>query len=98
MSKEKFLERSLYNNVKLLGGWAVKFWPVTLVGFPDRIILLPGASVKFVELKTTGKKPTPKQTLMMEKLKRLGFDVRVIDSEEKLNQLINDCKHAIQAA
>ena len=89
MSNEKLLERKLREAVAKAGGWAVKFWAVSISGFPDRIILLPQGRVSFVELKSTGKKPTAIQQAIIIKLRNLGFEVYVIDSEELLQQFLN---------
>jgi hypothetical protein len=54
---------------------------------PDRLILLNGRAY-FVELKTTGKRLRPSQSLVHSKLKKYGFDVTVIDCTEKINNFI----------
>jgi hypothetical protein len=53
---------------------------------PDRIVLMPGGRIWFVELKTTGKKPTPRQEFVIGWLRKLGFEVWVIDTQELLNE------------
>ena len=95
MSNEKLIEKKLRERVKKLGGWAVKFWAVNLVGFPDRVVLMPGGRVSFVELKSEGKKPTPRQLLVLDQLSKLGFAVYVIDNEEKLQNYLNEISNAI---
>lgn len=57
---EKLLERKLREEVKKLGGIALKFTSPFYTGMPDRIILMPGAKTRFVELKSPGKKPKKK--------------------------------------
>lgn len=88
MANEKLIERNLTNRVKKLGGWCLKFWPISVAGFPDRIVLLSKAKerIYFVELKSTGKKPLPIQEVIHKKLRRLGFRVDVIDGNEQLNE------------
>lgn len=88
MSVEKKLESLLYQKVRAMGGWAIKLWPVTVVGLPDRMVLLPGGRVSFVELKDTGKQPTPKQKAVMQTLLEMGFHVRVVDSFGALDNYI----------
>ena len=90
MDNEKLLETNLRNGAKKRGGWAVKFWPLSLAGFPDRFVLMPGAKTYFVEMKTTGKKPSPIQRIMHAKLLKLGFKVWVIDTQEILNDFFNE--------
>jgi len=42
-----------------MGGMAVKFTSPGLDGVPDRIVLLPGRKIAFVELKAPGKSRGP---------------------------------------
>ena len=85
---EKVLERNLCARVKALGGWAIKVPSSQITGLPDRLCLLPGGRAYFVEVKTTGKKPTLIQLLIHRRLEALGFPVTVIDSTETLNDFI----------
>lgn len=87
---EKVIEMKLRDKVKKLGGIALKIWCVTLSGFPDRIVLMPGGKVLFVELKTTGRKPTKLQLHVHELLRRLNFSVWIIDSEFLLQKFLNE--------
>ena len=83
---EKLIERKLVDGVKKLGGWALKFWPITFTGFPDRIVILPGGRIHFVELKTTGADLKPRQKIVIPKLIKMGCSVFVIDSQDLLNE------------
>lgn len=85
---EKIVERYLVNEIERLGGLCVKFPPLFFRGFPDRIVLLPGAVIAFVETKDTGKKPRPIQERVHAKLRKLGFRVEVIDSKEGVDNFI----------
>ena len=91
IESEKALERKLCAEVKAAGGWAIKLLPGLIKGLPDRMVLLPGGKVVFVEVKTTGLKPTKMQTLIHERLRALGFKVWVVDSSEKINNFIRLC-------
>ena len=84
--RESEIERQLAVSVKRLGGMAVKFVSPGLDGVPDRIILLPGRKIAFVELKAPGKKPRPLQ----EKLEGLGFPVYVIDSPGQIGGVLDE--------
>jgi len=88
LESEKALERKLGAEVKKLGGWSVKMLSGLITGLPDRLVLLPGGRVYFVELKSTGKKPTKIQSAIHEKLRGLGFKVLVVDNSEKINEFI----------
>lgn len=81
---EKTLEKKLREQVKKRGGLALKLLSQLHRGLPDRIVLLPHGVLYFVELKTTGKNPTELQAHCHEQLRRLGFNVVVIDSNQKL--------------
>lgn len=85
---EKTVEKYLVNEIERLGGLCVKFPPLFFRGFPDRIVLLPGAVIAFVETKDTGKKPRPIQERVHAKLRKLGFRVEVIDSKEGVDNFI----------
>lgn len=87
-SMEKIVEKYLVNEIERLGGLCVKFPPLFFRGFPDRIVLLPGAVIAFVETKDTGKKPRPIQERAHAKLRKLGFRVEVIDSKEGVDNFI----------
>ena len=86
---EKTVERFLNAEVKKLGGWSIKILSTLISGLPDRLILLPMGRIYFVELKSEGKKPSPIQSLVHNKLRSLGFTVLVIDTKEKVNNFIN---------
>ena len=89
IESEKVLEKYLVCEVKKLGGWAVKLLSGLVTGLPDRLILLPGGVVAFVEVKTTGKKASAHQLWVHGRLKALGFRVEVLDSIEGINNFIN---------
>jgi Holliday junction resolvase len=92
IESEKVLERKLCKEIRNLGGHAYKFVSPNQRGVPDRLCILPNGVAVFVELKTTGKKPTKLQVLCMKDLQNLGQDCVVIDSSNALKDLINDLK------
>ena len=49
--RESDIERRLVQGVKKLGGRAYKFVSPGNVGVPDRLVVLPGGIVLFVEVK-----------------------------------------------
>lgn len=81
---EKTLEKALIRAVEKQGGLCLKFWQVSVKGFPDRIILLPGGRIKFIEVKGPGKKPNRLQAYRIEQLKNLGFDAGYINSKDEI--------------
>jgi len=88
IESEKVLEKYLVAEVKKLGGWAIKLLSGLVKGLPDRLILLPGGVVAFVEVKTTGKKASKIQRIIHARLLMLGFRVEVVDSKEGINNFI----------
>ena len=90
-ASEKTLEKKLREGVKRLKGIALKFHCLSFTGMPDRMVLMPKGRIYFVELKSEGKKPSPRQVIVHEMLRNLGFLVFVIDSEETLKNFLDLC-------
>lgn len=90
--REKDIEHKLLTEVKSAGGLALKFVSPGFDGMPDRIVLLRGGKLGFVELKAPGKHPRPLQTVRHRMLQKLGFKVYVIDSAEQIEGVINDIR------
>lgn len=88
--KEQNIELFLIKQVCLKGGLCLKMNSITMNGLPDRLVLLPGGKMFFAELKAPGKKPRPEQVRVHESLRRLGFDVYVIDSVPAVKELLNE--------
>ncbi|WP_092564388.1 VRR-NUC domain-containing protein, partial [Anaeromicropila populeti] len=61
IDSEKRIEQKMTQEVKKLGGRAVKFVSPGWDGVPDRIVFFPGGRVAFVEVKAPGKKLRPLQ-------------------------------------
>ena len=62
---EKTIERKLTTDVRRRGGVALKLAATGISGMPDRLILLPGGKMAFVETKAPGKKPRALQEQRM---------------------------------
>ena len=90
IESEKLIEKKLTLEVKNVGGMSIKLIPLHIAGLPDRLLLFPGGKAIFVETKTTGDKPRLIQLKVMDKIRSLGFEVRVIDSTQGILKLIND--------
>lgn len=89
MIREKEVEKKLVTAVKKMGGICPKWVSPGTDGMPDRIVLLPGGKIVFVELKAPGKKPRALQIRRHEELRRLGFQVLVLDDPEKIGGILN---------
>lgn len=87
---EKAIEQKLVLAVKSMGGIAPKFVSPGFDGMPDRLILLPGGRIAFVEVKAPGKKPRPLQLARHKLLQGLGFNVYVLDSVAGIKKLLSD--------
>jgi len=90
--KESSIERKLVDAVKKLGGMCPKFVSPGLDGVPDRIVLLPGGRIAFVELKASGMKPRPLQKRRMKQLAALGFPVYCIDGAEQIGGILDEVR------
>lgn len=66
-------------------GITIKFPPIFFKGFPDEIGLAPGGKIVFFETKANGKKENILQGKVHAKLRRLGFEVWVVDSYEAID-------------
>lgn len=86
---EKYLERKLVERIKAKGGLCLKFASITEAGYPDRLCLMPQGRTFWVELKTTGRKPTRLQLIRHTELRSRGFAVFVVDSLITLNEAVD---------
>ena len=92
--KENTIEIRFRKEIEKLGGWCPKWVSPGNDGVPDRIAVLPGGRVIFVELKGDGGELSPVQLLQIRRLLLLGQEVWVIDSIELIKQFLD----GVQAA
>ena len=88
--REKYVEQKLVKAVRHSGGLALKLMSPGFNGVPDRLLLFMGGKVAFAEVKAPGEKPRPLQVHRMEQLRKLGFRVYVVDSEEKIGEMLSE--------
>jgi hypothetical protein len=88
--KEKEIESKLRRKVKAMGGLALKFISPGLSGVPDRIVLLPGGRIAFIELKAPGKTMRPLQLKRKQQLEALGFSVYCIDQPQQIGGILDE--------
>ena len=88
--REKIIGQKFRAAVRAAGGVAVKFVSPGLDGMPDRLALLPGGRMAFVEVKASGKKPRPLQEARHRMLRQLGFKVYVLDDEKQIGGIIDE--------
>lgn len=80
--RERDIEKWLRDKIRQMGGIAMKFTSPGNDGVPDRIAILPGGQVWFIELKKDGETPTKIQEWQIERLRKLGCNVTVITGME----------------
>lgn len=95
---EKDIEEWLNKKIKDLGGLSRKFVSPGNSGVPDRIYILPGGRVYFVELKTEIGRFSNLQKWQMAELQRLGCKVRKVKGMKQAKELIKELECEIQTA
>lgn len=90
--REKTIEQKFREAVRNAGGLALKFTSPGWDGMPDRLALLPGGRMAFVEVKAPGKKPRPLQLARHRTLRQLGFWVYVLDDEKQIGGIIDEIR------
>lgn len=90
--REKEIERILVDEVRKLGGRAYKWVSPGNDGVPDRIVILPGESPYFVELKTDRGKLSALQAVQIERLRKLGQCAEVLYGLREVNVFLEACK------
>lgn len=90
--REKTIEQKFREAVRNAGGLALKFTSPGWDGMPDRLALLPGGRMAFVEVKAPGKKPRPLQLARHRTLRQLGFRVYVLDDEKQIGGIIDEVR------
>lgn len=88
--REKTVEQKLTLMVKKRGGICPKFISPGIDGVPDRLALLPGGKIAFIELKAEGKKMRPLQVRRKRQLEALGFSVYCINSPEQIGGILDE--------
>jgi len=91
---ESQLESHMRKRVESAGGLALKFTSPNRAGVPDRIVVLPGGRIAFVELKTTTGRLRPLQKKRIRQLLDRGALVYVVRTKSDIEEML----HAIQAA
>lgn len=59
-------------------------------GWPDRLLLAPGARAAFCELKRPGEEPGPLQLRVHARLRALGFTVGVVDQSAAVAAFLDE--------
>ena len=87
--REESVEFRLRKAVKARGGLCIKLNPMGVVGIPDRLVLLPGGVVAFVECKKPkGAKAARLQVWWCDKLRAMGFRSVFVWTKEDVDELM----------
>lgn len=91
MQLEKDVEAYLRRTVRQRGGRCLKYVPDIDNGMPDRLVLLPGSVVLWIELKN-GKSEQARrlQQVQHRKLRTLGQRVEVIHTKQEVDELLRE--------
>lgn len=90
--RESELEKKFRERVRQAGGKAYKFVSPGNDGVPDRLVVLPGGRIGFVELKRPGEIPRKLQELRMTELENMGCYTTVVDSIESIEGAIAEIR------
>ena len=90
--RERDIERRLVKESVQRGGLALKFVSPGRIGVPDRIVMMPGGKIGFVETKAPGKKLRPIQERRIRQMMDMGFKVFVVDSMEQIGGVLDDIR------
>ena len=85
---EKQIERKLVEGIKKMCGVALKLVPASMMGIPDRLVLMNGGKMWFVELKAEDGKVSMKQEKMIKKLRDMGFDAKVVEGLSGVDEFL----------
>lgn len=88
--RESEIEKALTFEVKKRGGLALKFISPGMSGVPDRMIIMKGGKLAFIELKAPGKKLRPLQIKRKRQLEELGFLVYCIDNKIQIGDVLDE--------
>ena len=90
---EKAIERYLVEAIKSLGGICLKYSNPGMVGYPDRVALLPGGKTVWIELKSKGRHPSRIQRTRFAQMASKGHPVHIADSKESINEILKPFHH-----
>ena len=88
--RESSIEHRFVKRVKKAGGLCWKLTSPGTSGVPDRLVILPGGRVSFVELKRGGGIVSGVQKTRIEELSALGIDARVCIGKAGIEEFFKD--------
>lgn len=93
--RERDIEQWLRTQIETMGGLAFKFTSPGNDGVPDRLAVLPGGLIYFIELKTDRGRLAPLQVWQQNRLDALGCQVRTIRGMDEARAFIEEVRDAI---
>lgn len=93
--REKNIEAKLRNEIKKLGGVAIKFVSPGRRGVTDRLVIVPFANIWFVETKRPGRDLDPLQLSFKKLLIKMGCEHRKVSTTEELQKFLQEVRENI---
>lgn len=87
---EKRAESGFAKWCKTNGIFCLKLAAISMSGFPDRTVLLPGGTMVCIEFKSPTGKTTKVQDQRIAALRALGFDVLVTSSKQEAVDFVKE--------
>lgn len=94
--KESDIEKYLVQGVKAIGGRAYKFVSPGNSGVPDRLVVLPGGRIEFVELKTEIGRLSKLQRHQIKQLNALGCATYTLYGMDDVLAYLRDCERRLR--
>ena len=88
--RESVIEARLRDGVKARGGICWKFVSPGTTGVPDRLIILPGGKVFFIELKADTGRTSDIQKHRIDEMRNIGADVRVLTGLSQVKAFLEE--------
>lgn len=88
--RESQIEERMGRMIKKRGGLYYKFVSPGNPGVPDRLIILPGGKVVFVELKAEDGKLSSLQRYQIDRMRAQGADVRKVRGWEEAKAFVEE--------
>lgn len=95
---ERDIENWLNKQIEKIGGLAFKFVSPGNPGVPDRIYILPGGEVWFVELKQQFGKIANIQKWQRQRLQDMGCNYRLVKGMEDAKAFVGEIKREVHTA
>lgn len=86
--RESQIEQYLIDAVTYKGGEIRKLQWIGRRGAPDRVVMLPGGRLIWVECKAPAMKPEPHQLREHNRMRLMGQRVEVVDSFDRVDEVL----------